>query len=111
MKTVNVIKPAVLALLTLSATCAYADTQDYNASRQTSAAAVAVPDDTITANVKTKIAQQFPTITVEGTQAGVVTLSGMIDSQAQAENVAQMVKSVNGVKDVKSMITIQVPAK
>lgn len=41
------------------------------------------------------------------TQNGVVTLSGTVDTQAQADQAAQMARSLNGVQEVRSNITVR----
>ena len=108
MKTTNLIKPAVLALLTVAATSAYADmTQDYNASKQASDAGVAtvviVPDSTVTRDVEGKIAAD-KTVSALGvhasTQQGIVTLSGHVNTSDEASTLIQLAASTKGVKDV-----------
>ena len=66
-------------------------------------------DATITANVKTLLLndpQIGPTrIDVEAAQ-GVVTLSGIVTSQAEADRAVQLAKKAAGVKDVRSTLQV-----
>lgn len=71
------------------------------------------PDDaTITTNVKSKIAAESPAlanaVTVQ-TTAGVVTLTGAVDSDAIKTKVEQTAKGVDGVKSVTNNLTVKPP--
>lgn len=71
------------------------------------------PDDaTITAGVKAKIAADSPALAnavMVSTNAGVVTLSGAVDSEAIKAKVEQDTKSVEGVKSVVNNLTVKPP--
>jgi osmotically-inducible protein OsmY len=69
------------------------------------------PDDaTLTTEVKTKLLADNPTaasaINVE-TKDGVVTLSGMVDSEASRSRAEQAAKSVLGVQSVANNLTVK----
>jgi len=74
----------------------------------------AMDDTAITAKVKTAFVKEKlfgkNEMSVSGIQVetkdGVVTLSGKVDTQTIADNAVRIAKSVDGVKDVTSMITI-----
>ena len=71
------------------------------------------PDDaTITANVKTKLAADASlatsTINVD-TKEGVVTLSGMVNSEADKAKAEQVAKGVEGVKSVNDSLSVKPP--
>jgi hyperosmotically inducible protein len=68
-----------------------------------------IDDATITARVKTALLNDSQVgglkIDVDTTK-GVVTMSGIVKSQAEAERAVQLAKQVNGVKDVKSTLQV-----
>jgi hyperosmotically inducible periplasmic protein len=71
------------------------------------------PDDaTITSNVKAKLAADSSlassTINVD-TKEGVVTLTGMVNTEADKGKAEQLAKSVEGVKSVTNSLTVKPP--
>src|SRR5215831_12589943 len=71
-----------------------------------------IDDATITANVKTKIAATSPALAAAvgvQTNAGVVTLTGAVDSDAIRTKVEGDAKSVEGVKSVVNNLTVKPP--
>jgi osmotically-inducible protein OsmY len=68
-----------------------------------------IDDATITARVKTALLNDPQVggmkIDVDTTQ-GVVTMSGIVKSQAEANRAVQLARQANGVKDVKSTLQI-----
>src|ERR1051325_3830191 len=70
------------------------------------------PDDaTITSNVRAKLAADLPGSTINvDTKEGVVTLSGMVNSDADKAKAEQLAKSVEGVKSVTNNLTVKPPA-
>jgi osmotically-inducible protein OsmY len=68
-----------------------------------------IDDATITARVKTALLNDPQVggmkIDVDTTQ-GVVTMSGIVKSQAEADRAVQLARQANGVKDVKSTLQI-----
>lgn len=67
-----------------------------------------VDDATVTTKVKTALARDDVTkarnIDVD-TDKGVVVLSGQVDSQAEAERAASVARSIEGVTDVRNLLT------
>lgn len=108
MKITNLVKPTIFALLTAASASIYADMTADPAAQGNAAAAAAVTDDAITKAVQAKLAAQVPPMDIQvATTDGVVTLSGAVDTQIQADNAVKMAKSVAGVKDVKSSLMIK----
>jgi osmotically-inducible protein OsmY len=68
-----------------------------------------IDDATITARVKTALLNDPQVggmkIDVDTTQ-GVVTMSGIVKSQAEADRAVQLARQANGVKDVKSTLQV-----
>jgi hyperosmotically inducible protein len=68
-----------------------------------------IDDATITAQVKTKLLNDPDVgglrIDVD-TSKGLVTLSGVVKTRAEAEKAVQLARSVNGVRDVRSTLQI-----
>jgi len=68
-----------------------------------------IDDATITARVKTSLLNDPQVggmkIDVDTTQ-GVVTMSGIVKSQAEADRAVQLARQANGVKDVKSTLQV-----
>lgn len=68
-----------------------------------------IDDATTTTRVKTALLND-PAVTSTDidvdTQAGIVTLSGKVRSKAEADRALQVVRTVPGVKEVKSQLTI-----
>jgi hyperosmotically inducible periplasmic protein len=69
-----------------------------------------IDDATITARVKTSLLndEQVSGLAIDvDTAKGVVTLSGIVKSQAEADRAVSLTRSVSGVKDVKSTLQVQ----
>ena len=68
-----------------------------------------IDDATITARVKTSLLNDPQVggmkIDVDTTQ-GVVTMSGIVKSQSEADRAVQLARQANGVKDVKSTLQV-----
>ena len=68
-----------------------------------------IDDATITAKVKTALLNdpQVGGLKIDvDTTKGVVTMSGMVKSPAEAERAVQLARQQNGVKDVKSTLQV-----
>jgi hyperosmotically inducible protein len=68
-----------------------------------------IDDATITARVKTKLLNdpQVGGLKIDvDTTKGVVTMSGVVKSQAEAERAVQLARQTDGVKDVKSTLQV-----
>lgn len=67
-------------------------------------------DETITKDIKAKIAADKTVATQSvdvSTKEGVVTLSGTVDSAAQAQTIVSLAQSVSGVKRVDTKVTVK----
>jgi hyperosmotically inducible protein len=112
MKFLKSIKVALLLLTMVCCAPTFADntvTDETTTQTTTVSPSNATDDNSITASVQAKIAQDNSlsgTNVAVATQQGVVTLSGTVNSQAQANTVLNTAKSVAGVKDVKSNISV-----
>jgi hyperosmotically inducible periplasmic protein len=112
MKSLNSIKIGILLITLLFYSQIFAQTATTGNMGGTApgTAATAIDDPTITSNVLTKISQDN-TLTgssiTASSQQGVVTLNGTVSSQAQADAAMNAAKSVNGVKNVQSNITVK----
>lgn len=72
-------------------------------------AGTSAADDRITAQVKTVLLNdpQISATRIDVTTAnGVVTISGIVRSQAEEQRAVQLARQVSGVKDVRSTLTI-----
>lgn len=69
-----------------------------------------IDDKTLTANVKSTLAQnpdfKFPDVTVD-TMNGTVQLSGFVNTADQKTKAVQVAKGVQGVKDVDDKMTVK----
>lgn len=107
MKKIHLI--SLIALTALFTSPIFADTVA-NTNGNMSHSTIAAPtDDSLTTEVKTKMDQDATlkglNITVS-TQDGVVTLNGNVKTQVEANSAIAAAKSVPGVKDVKSNMSV-----
>ena len=89
------------------------DDADDAAERQKEKASTAMEDTEITAKVKTALMQRegmkSVTISVK-TRRGLVTLTGSVASQAQADLAKQLAQAVKGVHEVDNLLVVVSPA-
>lgn len=89
------------------------DDADDAAERQKEKASTAMEDTEITAKVKTALMQRegmkSVTISVK-TRRGLVTLTGSVASQAQADVAQQLAQAVKGVHEVDNLLVVVSPA-
>ncbi len=81
-------------------------------SEQTAKTGTVLEDTSITAKVKTEILNEPGLKSFDisvNTVSGVVTLTGMVDSQASSDKAKQVAGAVSGVKQVENQIIVKSP--
>ena len=70
-----------------------------------------VKDSVITTKIKTRLAAEHPGtlkhISVDTDRNGVVWMSGTVDNQSEAEQAVTIARNTEGVRSVKSSLTVQ----